>query len=75
MTLLQRMKEAELFKEWESQEDDVSGEGWGGIPFVKVKVQTCLVPLPLFQFHLEQAKLRSKIRIETGRGTFYIIVL
>jgi hypothetical protein len=23
MALLQRMKEAELFKEWESQEDDV----------------------------------------------------
>lgn len=24
MTLLQRLKEAEMFKEWESQEDDVS---------------------------------------------------
>ncbi|XP_019856665.1 PREDICTED: cactin-like [Amphimedon queenslandica] len=41
MALLQRMKEADMFKEWENQEDD---------------------------FHLEQAKLRSKVRIEGGRA-------
>ncbi|XP_065911758.1 splicing factor Cactin-like isoform X2 [Dysidea avara] len=41
MTMLQRLKEAEMFKEWEQQED---------------------------HFHLEQAKLRSQIRIETGRA-------
>jgi hypothetical protein len=39
--LLQRLKEAEQFKEWEAQED---------------------------LFHLEQAKLRSTIRIESGRA-------
>lgn len=41
MSMLQRLKEAEMFKEWEQQED---------------------------QFHLEQAKLRSSIRIESGRA-------
>ncbi len=29
MVLLQRMKEAEMFKEWESQEDDVSDDNGG----------------------------------------------
>ena len=60
MALLQRMKEADLFKEWESQEDEVRGWlGWGG------ELDS---PVSVLQFHLTQAKLRSNIRIETGRG-------
>eukprot|EP00731_Ephydatia_muelleri_P016836 Em0009g1260a len=41
LSLLQRMKEAEMFKDWEGHEDT---------------------------FHLEQAKLRSQLRIESGRA-------
>jgi len=55
-SMLQRLKEAEMFKEWEQQEDQVC------------EFNICFILHTLFQFHLEQAKLRSAIRIESGRG-------
>ena len=58
--MLQRLKEAEMFKEWEQQEDQVCK-----LAFV-VRFILCIP----FQFHLEQAKLRSAIRIESGRGMY-----
>ena len=80
--MLQRMKEAELFKEWESQEDQVClissnlfSDLWTFphylyvicVQWRELKFFICNYGLVL-QFHLEQAQLRSKIRIESGRG-------
>ena len=58
--MLQRLKEAEMFKEWEQQEDQVC------------KLNSCTMSQlhVQLQFHLEQAKLRSAIRIESGRGMY-----
>ena len=56
--MLQRLKEAEMFKEWEQQEDQVC------------EFNMYLILHVPFQFHLEQAKLRSSIRIESGRGMY-----
>ena len=81
--MLQRMKEAELFKEWESQEDQVClifsnlfSDLWTfpTLPLcyicsVSTELKFCICNYGLvLQFHLEQAQLRSKIRIESGRG-------
>ena len=45
MALLQRMKEAELFKEWESQEDDVRRESPPPASF-RAKVAFSFPPVP-----------------------------
>ena len=61
------MKEAEMFKEWESQEDEVLSLSLSLSFFLSLHSSfTCNLLPP--QFHLEQAKLRSKLRIESGRA-------
>ena len=71
--LLQRLKEAEQFEQWEAQEDQV---GTVNACCTCLAFSASLLLLPMYtQFHLEQAKLRSKIRIESGRGKFYLIFM
>ncbi|KAL5482225.1 hypothetical protein EMCRGX_G022522 [Ephydatia muelleri] len=64
LSLLQRMKEAEMFKDWEGHEDTHTS------PPLLAHIHYHLTTTSLLshQFHLEQAKLRSQLRIESGRA-------